>query len=119
MKDKAPKDFELIKRAIEKISYNFLTKLSRNRKEIFTSILLLFLVPICIFLFGQLLCYGKLIFETGRMVFNFLLIFFVIGIFYSNKSSDNITHIVYCIIKYILSPKLYVYKFEQTKYWLK
>ena len=83
MKDKAPKDFELIKRAIEKISYNFLTKLSRNRKEIFTSILLLFLVPICIFLFGQLLCYGKLIFETGRMVFNFLLIFFVIGIFYS------------------------------------
>lgn len=43
----------------------------------------------------------------------------VIGIFYSNKSSDNITHIVYCIIKYILSPKLYVYKFEQTKYWLK
>ena len=83
MKDKEPKDFELIKRAIEKTSYNFLTKLSRNRKEIFTSILLLFLVPICIFLFGQLLCYGKLIFETGRMVFNFLLIFFVIGIFYS------------------------------------
>ena len=70
-KNKEPIDFEIVKRKIEKTSYEFLTNLYKNRNQIFTNILLLFVVPICIFLFGQLLCYGKLIFETGRMVFNF------------------------------------------------
>ena len=82
-KNKEPIDFEIVKRKIEKTSYEFLTNLYKNRNQIFTNILLLFVVPICIFLFGQLLCYGKIIFETGRMVFNFLLIYLFIGLFYS------------------------------------
>ena len=82
MKNKEPKDFELIKENIEKKSYNFLTSISQNKKQIFTTILLLFVIPICVFLFGQLLCYGKIIFESGRMLFNFLLIYIFIGISY-------------------------------------
>lgn len=43
----------------------------------------------------------------------------VIGLVYANKSEDNISYVVYCIIKYIVSPKHYVYKLNQKKYWHK
>ena len=82
-KSKEPVDFEIVKRKLEKTSYEFLINLYKNRKQIFTNILLLFVIPICIFLFGQLLCYGKIIFETGRMVCNFFFIYLFIGLFYS------------------------------------
>ena len=83
MKDKKIKDFELVKEVLENKSFNFLEKLYENRKKVFTNILLLIIIPILIYLYGQLLCNGKIIFESSRMLFNFLLIYFVIGIFYS------------------------------------
>ena len=43
----------------------------------------------------------------------------ILGIFYANKSSDNISNIVYSIIKYLISPKLYVYNIETNQQWLK
>ena len=82
-KQNNPKDMELVKQKIEKTSYYFLKGLYDNRKQIFNNVLYLFVIPILIFLFGQLLCYGKIIFESGRMLFNFLLIYIVIAFFYS------------------------------------
>lgn len=38
----------------------------------------------------------------------------VIGLFYSNKSSESIFDILIIIIKFYISPKLYVYKLESN-----
>ena len=43
----------------------------------------------------------------------------ILGLIYANKSSDNISYVIYCVIKYLVSPKLYVYKLNQKKYWNK
>lgn len=42
-----------------------------------------------------------------------------LGIFYANKSEENILYIVYTVAKYILSPKRYVYNIETNTTWLK
>ena len=82
MKEKEQKDIELVKQFVEQKSYKFLSDLSKNRKTIFNNLLILFIIPIFIFLYSQLLCNGKIIFESGRMIFNFLLIYIIFGIFY-------------------------------------
>ena len=42
-----------------------------------------------------------------------------IGLFYANKSQENISNVIYVVLKYIISPKLYVYNIESNKQWLK
>ena len=42
-----------------------------------------------------------------------------LGLFYANKSEENISSIIYIVLKYMLSPKLYVYNIETNKQWLK
>ena len=43
----------------------------------------------------------------------------VIGIVYANKTEDNISYVIYCILKYIVSPKHYAYKLKEKKHWNK
>lgn len=43
----------------------------------------------------------------------------VIGVFYSNKSSESIASMIYIVIKYIISPKLYVYRITDREVWFK
>lgn len=43
----------------------------------------------------------------------------ILGLVYANKASDNISYVIYCIIKYLFSPKFYAYKLNQIKYWNK
>ena len=43
----------------------------------------------------------------------------ILGLIYANKSEDNISYVIYCILKYIISPKHYVYKLKEKKYWNK
>lgn len=39
----------------------------------------------------------------------------VIGLFYANRSSENISYVIYIVLKYIVSPKIYVYNIESNK----
>ena len=43
----------------------------------------------------------------------------LLGLFYANKSSDNISNVLYTVIKYIVSPKHYMYNIETNRKWLK
>ena len=101
-KQNNPKDMELVKQKIEKTSYYFLKGLYDNRKQIFNNVLYLFVIPILIFLFGQLLCYGKIIFESGRMLFNFLFIYIVIAFFYSITGKLKPSLIISTLLIYII-----------------
>ena len=43
----------------------------------------------------------------------------ILGLFYANKSSENISYVIYTVIKYIVSPKRYMYNIETNRKWLK
>lgn len=57
-------------------------KLKTINPQIFLKALILIVVPILIYLYAQLFCDGKIIFESKRMFLNFLFIYFIIGFFY-------------------------------------
>lgn len=42
-----------------------------------------------------------------------------VGLFYANKSHENISDVIYIVLKYMISPKLYVYNIESNEQWLK
>lgn len=42
-----------------------------------------------------------------------------LGLFYANKSQENISNVIYIAVKYMISPKLYVYNIESNRQWLK
>lgn len=52
-------------------------------KQLIKKIFLLIVLPLIIYLYCQFLCNGKFIFEKTRMKLNFILIYLIIGIFYS------------------------------------
>lgn len=67
----------------KKIGLEFIyKKLKKVDKKIYTKAFALTFYPICIFLFSQFFCNGKLIFEFPRMLINFIFIYFIIGFFY-------------------------------------
>lgn len=43
----------------------------------------------------------------------------ILGLFYANKSSENISNVIYIALKYLLSPKIYIYSIESNRQWLK
>lgn len=43
----------------------------------------------------------------------------MLGLFYANKSSENISNVIYTVIKYVISPKRYMYNVETNGKWLK
>ena len=43
----------------------------------------------------------------------------ILGIFYANKSSENISNVIYIVVKYLFSPKRYMYNIETNQPWLK
>lgn len=43
----------------------------------------------------------------------------ILGLFYANKSSENISNVIYTVVKYIVSPKQYMYNIETNHKWLK
>ena len=43
----------------------------------------------------------------------------ILGLFYANKSEENISFVIYIVLKYWFSPKLYVYNIETNFNWLK
>lgn len=59
---------------------------------------------------------------TNQMYRIYILIIVLIpfiGLFYANQSQENISNVIYVVLKYIISPKLYVYNIESNKQWLK
>lgn len=68
-----------IKNIKEKL-INFFT--NTNVRNILKKIFLLIVIPLLIYLYCQFFCNGKFRFEAERMFLNFLLIYFIIGIFY-------------------------------------
>ena len=85
---------------------NLLKKVTEKIKtvdsQIYKKIFILIIVPILIYLYTQLFCNGKLIFESKRMILNFIIIYFFIGLFYGitgkSKISLYITTILTCIV---------------------
>lgn len=61
--------------------YAFLKRIIN--RQLLKKVFLLIVVPFIIYLYCQFLCNGKFIFEKPRMQLNFLLIYLIIGIFYS------------------------------------
>lgn len=53
-----------------------------NVRNVLKKIFLLIVIPLLIYLYCQFFCNGKFRFESERMFLNFLLIYFIIGIFY-------------------------------------
>jgi len=43
----------------------------------------------------------------------------ILGLFYANKSSENISNVIFTVIKYIFSTKCYMYSIETNCKWLK
>lgn len=75
----------LVKKAIEflKKFFNFiLNKLKKVDKSTYFKILALIIYPLLIYIYSQLFCNGKMIFEKPRMILNFIFIYFIIGFFY-------------------------------------
>lgn len=72
---------ELCKKTkLDKI-YNYLKRIIN--KQLLKKIFLLIIIPFIIYLYCQFLCDGKFSFEKPRMKLNFILIYLIIGIFYS------------------------------------
>ena len=75
-----------------------------------------------------LLGYMWIVWETSTKIFNniiysvYLLMFLtipVIGLVYANRYEEDISHIIYVIIKFLVTPKLYVIKLNHKEYWRK
>lgn len=43
----------------------------------------------------------------------------VIGLVYANRDEEDVSHVIYVIIKFLVSPKLYIFKLNHKKYWMK
>ena len=43
----------------------------------------------------------------------------LLGLFYANKSEENLSNILYVILRYLLMPKVYMYNIETNQPWLK
>ena len=61
---------------------NFGKKIKKLDKNIYIKTFILLFIPIIIYLYTQLFCNGKIIFEKPRMLLNFIFIYFIIGFFY-------------------------------------
>ena len=61
---------------------NDIFKIKKIDKNTCIKTITLIIIPIIIFLYTQMLCNGKIIFELPRMFLNFILIYFIIGFFY-------------------------------------
>jgi hypothetical protein len=62
------------------------------------------------------------IFVTNQMYRVYIIVIIAIplmGLFYANKSHENISNVIYIVLKYMFSPKLYVYNIESNEQWLK
>lgn len=60
----------------------FWKKIKKIDKNIYKKTFILLFIPIIIYLYSQLFCDGKIIFEKPRMLLNFIFIYFIIGFFY-------------------------------------
>ena len=38
----------------------------------------------------------------------------LIGLFYSNRNAENVAEVIYIVLKYVFSPKIYTYKIESN-----
>lgn len=63
---------------LDKLFYKF----KKIDKQILKKAFSLIFIPIIIYLYCQLFCNGKIIFESKRMLLNFIFIYFIIGFFY-------------------------------------
>lgn len=49
----------------------------------------------------------------------FIILIPFLGLIYANKSNENISNIIYMVLRYLVSPKLYIYNIECNDCWLK
>lgn len=87
-----------IKNNLNKIS-NFLGKVD---KQIYIKIFILILIPLLVFLYSQMFCNGKLFFEPGRMLLNFMFIYFIIGFFYCIIGKIKVSLYLSMLLTFIL-----------------
>ena len=87
-----------IKNNLNKIS-NFFSKVD---KQIYIKTFILILIPILVYLYSQLFCNGKLFFEPGRMLLNFMFIYFIIGFFYCVIGKIKVSLYLSMLLTFIL-----------------
>ncbi len=71
-------------------------------KDIYIKTLILIIIPILIYIYCQLFSNGKLIFETSRMILNFLFIYLIIGFFYFFTGKIKISIYISLVITFIV-----------------
>lgn len=54
-----------------------------------------------------------------RVYIVIILVIPIVGLFYSYRSAEDVTSVIYTVLKYTVSPKKYVYKIESNKTLLK
>lgn len=77
----------------------------------YKSLILLLIYVVGVWKISSLI-FAKVMFRIYAVV---ILSIPIIGLFYANKNEDNITHVIYVILKYLFSKKLYVYKITSRK----
>ena len=57
--------------------------------------------------------------DIYRIYILIILIIPLLGLFYANKSEENLSNVLYIILRYLLIPKVYMYNIETNQTWLK
>ena len=78
------------------------------------------LIILLLFLFLVWSILGLFIENTMYRVYILVIVSIpLLGLFYANKSEENLSNVLYVILRYLLMPKVYVYNIETNKPWLK
>ena len=78
------------------------------------------LIILIVILFGVWNILGLIVQNQLYRVYILIIISIpILGLFYANKSSENISNVIYIVIKYMVSPKKYMYNIETNRKWLK
>lgn len=77
-------------------------KLKKVTKKHYIKFLTLIIIPIIIFYYCQMFCNGKIFFEPGRMILNYIFIYLIIGFIYCIIGKVKISLYITMVLTFIL-----------------
>ena len=77
-------------------------KAKKVTKKHYKKFITLIIIPIIIFYYCQMFCNGKIFFEPGRMILNYVFIYLIIGFFYCIIGKVKISLYITMILTFIL-----------------
>lgn len=77
-------------------------KSKKVTKKHYKKFITLIIIPIIIFYYCQMFCNGKMLFEPGRMILNYVFIYLIIGFFYCIIGKVKVSLYITMILTFIL-----------------